>query len=57
MNDKQLFVLSMLTLAVNQAVYAATDETMLDEVVVSASKIEQKNADAPANFSVITLKK
>lgn len=57
MKGKQLFALSVLTLAVNQAAYAAQDGEMLDDVVVSASKIEQSTVEAPANVSVITSNK
>lgn len=57
MKAKQLFALSVFTLAVNQAVYADQDAEMLDDVVVSASKIQQSTVEAPANVSVITASK
>lgn len=58
MKTGQLFALSVLTLAVNQAVYAAEhDAGMLDDVVVSASKIKQSSLEAPTNVSVMTAKK
>lgn len=57
MKGKQVFALSMIALAVNQAVYAAQDAEMLGDVVVSASKIQQSTVEAPANVSVITASK
>ncbi len=57
MQAKQLFALSVLTLAVNQAVYAAHDVEMLGDVVVSASRIEQSTKEAPANVTVVNAKK
>ncbi len=58
MKIRQLFALSVLTLAVNQAVYAAEHAAdMLDDVVVSASKIKQSSLQAPSNVSVLTAKK
>lgn len=57
MKGKQVVALSMIALAVSQTVYAAQDGEMLDDVVVSASKIEQSTVEAPANVSVITSNK
>lgn len=58
MKGKQVFALSMITLAVSQAVYAANQDTgTLDDVVVSASKIQQSTKEAPANVSVVSAKK
>ncbi len=56
MQHRQFFAFSVLTLALNQ-VYAAQDEQMLDDVVVSASRIEQNTKEAPANVTVINAKK
>jgi len=47
MKGKQLFVLSVLALAVNQAVYAAEEVQVLDEVVVSGSRTSEKLAKTP----------
>jgi len=47
MKGKQLFVLGVLTLAVNQAVYAAEESQMLDEVVVSGSRTSEKISKTP----------
>lgn len=57
MKNKQLFTLSVLALAVSQTVYAVHDSEMLDDVVVSASKIRQSIKEAPANVSVVNTKK
>lgn len=57
MKGQQVLVLSVIALAVSQAVYAAQDAEMLDDVVVSASKIQQSTVEAPANVSVITASK
>jgi len=57
MKSKQLFALSVLTLAVNQAVYAADEMLTLDDVVVSASKIQQTTKEAPSNVAVVNAKK
>lgn len=57
MNNKQLFTLSVLALAVSQVVYAAHDTEMLDDVIVSASKIKQTSLEAPSNVSVVTASK
>lgn len=57
MKGKRVFALSVIALAISQAVYATQDAQMLDDVVVSASKIAQSTVDAPANVSVITANK
>ncbi|MCR4299877.1 MAG: TonB-dependent receptor, partial [Gallionella sp.] len=54
MKVTKVFALSVVSLAINQAVYAAQDAHTLGDVVVSASKIEQSTVEAPANVSVIT---
>jgi len=57
MKVQRVFVLSAVLLAVSQAAYADEGAQLLDEVVVSASKIEQSTVEAPANVSVITSSK
>lgn len=47
MKVKQLFAVSVLSLAVNQAVYAADDVQILDEVVVSGSRTAKKISKTP----------
>ncbi len=47
MKTGQLFALSVLTLAVNQAVYAADEVQTLDEVVVSGSRTAEKISKTP----------
>lgn len=56
MKGKQVFALSMIALAVNQAVYAAQDAEMLDDVVVTATKTAKIASEAPATVSVVTAK-
>jgi iron complex outermembrane receptor protein len=57
MKGSRFFALGALTLALNQAVYAAHDADMLSDVVVSASRIEQSTKEAPANVSVVNAQK
>ncbi len=57
MQHRQYLAFSVLTLALNQVAHAAQDEQMLDEVVVSASRIEQNAREAPANVTVVNAKK
>ncbi|MDD4927960.1 MAG: TonB-dependent receptor [Gallionella sp.] len=47
MKVKQLFAVGVLSLAVNQAVYAADDVQILDEVVVSGSRTAEKISKTP----------
>ncbi len=47
MKSNILFALSVLTLALNQAVYAADDAITLDEVVVSGSRTVEKLSKTP----------
>lgn len=56
MKVEQLFALSVLTLAVSQAAYAAQDAEMLDDVVVTATKTALDKSVAPATVSVVTSK-
>ncbi|MDD4945980.1 MAG: TonB-dependent receptor [Gallionella sp.] len=55
--NKKIFVVSVIALAVSQAVYGADETELLENVVVSASRIEQTTKDAPANVSVFSAKK
>lgn len=58
MKCRGVFTLSVLTLAVSQAVYAGDQQTdTLDDIVVSASKIQQSSKDAPANVAVVNARK
>lgn len=41
LNNKRLFTLSVLTLALNQAVYAADNVQILDEIVVTAPRMQE----------------
>ena len=56
MNRKRIFAFSVVALALSEAVYAA-QEQVLDDVVVSASRIEQNVKEAPANVSVVNARK
>lgn len=53
MRNKKLFALSVLTLALNQAVYAAEDTQTLDEVVVSGSRTAEKLSETPMAIGVV----
>jgi outer membrane receptor protein involved in Fe transport len=57
MEGKQIFVLSMVTLAVSQAVYGADDQQMtLEPVVVTSRRVETKLNDAPQRIEVVKSK-
>lgn len=47
------FLLSLLTLAYTQAVHAADETPVLDEVVVSGSRTETKLSDTPMSIGVV----
>lgn len=55
MQNNKIFAFSVLTLALNQAVYA-TDDNMqsLDPVVVSATRTEGRLSKVPASVSIVT---
>jgi outer membrane receptor protein involved in Fe transport len=50
---KQAWVLSVMTLAVCQAVYAANDAIELDEVVVSGARTAEKLSETPMSVGVV----
>ncbi|NOT65958.1 MAG: TonB-dependent receptor [Methylotenera sp.] len=56
MKGNSIFALSAISLALSQTVYAEENAIELDSVVVSASKIEQRIKDAPANVTVVSSK-
>lgn len=53
MRYKKLFALSVLTLALNQAVYAAEDNQTLEELVVSGSRTSEKLSETPMAIGVV----
>lgn len=57
MKQTGLFALSALTLAISQTVLAEEDVQILDDMIVSASRIEQSAKEAPANVTVVNGKK
>src|SRR3990167_5632260 len=56
MRGSQVFALSVITLAVSQAVYADQNVEMLDDVVVTATKTAKIASEAPATVTVVTAK-
>lgn len=50
---KQVFALGALALAVSQAVHAAEDATMLDDVVVSSTREAQKKSEVAATVNTV----
>ena len=56
MRGSQVFALSVITLAISQAVYADQNVEMLDDVVVTATKTAKIASEAPATVTVVTAK-
>lgn len=51
--QRKLFALGVLALALDQAVYAADDVSVLDEVVVSGSRSSEKLSETPMAIGVV----
>ncbi|MCR4298295.1 MAG: TonB-dependent receptor [Gallionella sp.] len=56
MKVARVFALSVVSLAISQALYAAQDVEMLDDVVVTATKTAKIASEAPATVTVVTAK-
>lgn len=56
MKGQKVFALSVIALAVSQAVYAAEEAQILGEVVVTSRRVETKLSDAPQRIEVIQSK-
>jgi len=54
MQINKIFVFSVLTLAINQAVYAADEPQLMDEVVVTGTREAQKKSETPATIDKIS---